>query len=100
MAETPVPVLDDLPVLEPDDEYEEIGVVWVPPAAVEMAAQALGLDLPEGWLQPEAREGFVADPEREEWRQYADTQESANEEESPLAEALRKAMQDGSQGTE
>lgn len=103
VAEAPVPVLEDLQALAPDDAYEEIGVVWVPPAAVEMAAQELGLDLPEGWLQPEAREGFLEDPEREEWRQYADTQERAPEEDgglNPLAEALRKAMQGGDQGQE
>ncbi|HZT43127.1 MAG TPA: hypothetical protein VFA07_13240 [Chthonomonadaceae bacterium] len=98
VAEAPVPVLEDLPALAPDDEYEEIGVVWVPPNAVQTAAQELGLDLPEGWLQPEAREGFIEDPEREEWRQYADTQERDKEEEgtpNPLAEALRKAMKKG-----
>ncbi|HLV81833.1 MAG TPA: hypothetical protein VKT32_16215 [Chthonomonadaceae bacterium] len=98
VAEAPVTVLEDLLALAPDDEYEEIGVVWVPPAAVETAAQDLGLDLPEDWLQPEAREGFVEDPEREQWRQFADTQERGQEEDStlnPLAEALRRAMQEG-----
>src|SRR5215467_328832 len=31
VAEAPVEVLDGLPALAPDDEHEELGVVWVPP---------------------------------------------------------------------
>ncbi|HZO91637.1 MAG TPA: hypothetical protein VFB38_25165 [Chthonomonadaceae bacterium] len=96
VAEEPIPVLDGLPALAPDDEYEELGVVWVPPQAVETAAKELGLELPEDWLKPEAREGFVEDPEREEWRQYADTMAREQTEEEPpsgpLADALRRAL--------
>ncbi len=104
VAEEPIPVLIDeedeagLPALAPDDEYEELGVVWVAPEAVVQAAQELGLELPDNWRDPEAREGFLEDPEREEWRQYADTE--AREEENaevdpdnPLARALRRALQ-------
>jgi hypothetical protein len=98
VAEERVTVLEEgLPALEPDDEYEELGVVWVPPDAVETAAQALGLELPEGWLLPESREGYVEDPEREEWRQYAETAAREQESEaanSPLADALRRALED------
>jgi len=95
VAEEKIPVLEDLPELAPDDEYAELGVIWVPPDAVSAAAQELGLALPENWLQPEAREGVVENPEREEWRQFADTgaleeiEETAN---NPLAEAWRKAQ--------
>jgi hypothetical protein len=91
-----VTVLDDLPALEPGDEYAELGVVWVPPEAVVEAAYTLALDLPENWLEPESREGFLEDPEREEWRRYADTAVQGEADESPpanpLAEALQRAM--------
>lgn len=100
VASERVTVLDGLPELEPDDEYAELGVIWVPPDAVVAAAQELGLELPENWLEPESREGYLEDPEREEWRQYADTERSLEAEEgeeppasSPMAEALRRAMQ-------
>ncbi len=95
VAEEPVVVLDELPALVPEDEYEELGVVWVKPASVEAAAQELGLELPEGWLLPESREGFVEDPEREAWRHYADTEARTEKEEAasnPLADALRRAL--------
>lgn len=114
VSDEPVPVLDDLPVLEPNDEYEELGVIWVPTAAIEAAALELELTLPENWREPESREGYVEDPEREEWRQYADTSqkdsvrtveteadaeeteaEAAIDPNSPLAQALRRAMQKG-----
>ena len=117
VGDEPVVVLEDLPVLNPDDEYEELGVIWVPTAAIETAAQELGLTLPENWREPESREGYVEDPEREEWRQYADTSrkddpkqgaaEDAAEEgeeaeeipaDNPLAEALRRAMEKGQKG--
>jgi hypothetical protein len=98
VAAEPVVVLDDLPALEPDDEYEELGVVWVRPEAVETAASELGLELPADWLSPEAREGFLENPEREAWRQFADTEaRDADAEESagnPLADALRRALSD------
>lgn len=96
VAEEPVAVLEDLPALTPDDEYEEVGVVWVPPGAVETAALELEMELPEGWLLPESREGFVEDPERDEWRQYAGTEEQAETTEpeaNPLAEAMRRALE-------
>jgi hypothetical protein len=90
----PVTVLDGLPELGPDDEYEELGVVWVPPEAIEAAAAKLELDLPDDWLSPEAREGVVTDPEREEWRQYSDTGESnaGADPDSPLARALKQVI--------
>ena len=87
---------ENLPGLAPDDEYEELGVVWVSPDDVEAAAGELGLELPEGWRLPESREGTIDDPEREEWRQFADTTaREPSEEETPnnaLAEALRRAQ--------
>lgn len=102
IGDEPILVLEgDIPALEPNDEYAEVGVIWVPTAAVTAAANELELTLPENWLEPESREGFVEDPEREEWRQYASTAKSAPETEdaeidpnNPLAEALRRAMKD------
>lgn len=88
---------EDLPALEPNDEYAELGVVWVPPDAVAQAAQMLEIELPADWLLPESREGHVEDPEREAWRQYADTEARATDSDTapdnPLAEALRRALQ-------
>ncbi len=95
ISEEPVIVLEDLPALAPEDEYAELGVVWVPPAEVEKAAAALEITLPENWLEPESREGFVEDPEREEWKQYAGTAEPDPETvdpANPLAAALRRAL--------
>lgn len=98
VAEERVKVLEEenIPDLTPEDEYAEVGVVWVHPDQVEAAAQELEIVLPEGWLLPESREGTVEDPEREEWRQFSDTAaREATEEEAennPLAEALRRAM--------
>ena len=48
-------------------------MIWIPTAAIEAAAQELELTLPENWREPESREGYVEDADREEWRQYADT---------------------------
>lgn len=99
IGDEPISVLEgEIPILEPDDEYAEVGVVWVPPAAVEAAAQALEILLPEDWLLPESREGAIDDPERDEWRHYADTAARADEEigassDNPMAEALRRALQ-------
>lgn len=99
VAEEPVPVLEEehIPCLPPDEAYEELGVVWVAPDAVSGAARALSIELPEGWQLPEAREGVVEDPEREEWRQYADTEalevDADPSATSPLAEALRRALE-------
>ena len=101
IAEEPHSVLGDLPALAPDDEYAELGVVWITPPEIEAAARTLEIELPADWTTPEAREGAVEDPEREEWRQYADTAAAAATEEdadaipadNPLAEALRRAMQ-------
>jgi hypothetical protein len=109
VAAEPIPVLDDpedteigeggLPSLEPNDEYEELGVVWVKPEAVMAAAQELEIELPENWLEPESREGYVEDPEREAWREFADTEarkpdvpEEEPAPDNPLAQALRKAL--------
>ena len=98
----PVQVLEeDLPSLPPDEEYAELGVIWVPPDAVEAAAKELEIELPEDWLTPESREGFVEDPAREAWKEFADTEAreaQAGEEpaeetpNNPLAEALRRAL--------
>lgn len=97
VAEERVRVLEELPALEPDDEYTELGVLWVPPAAVEAAAVEADLVLPADWLKPESREGFVEDPSRSEWRQFVEPSEPAAEaaapDDNPLAEALRKAME-------
>ena len=102
ISDDPVVVLDDLPGLEPNDENEELGVIWIPTAAIEAAAQELEITLPENWREPESREGYVEDADREEWRQYADTSareagEAGEDTEeaavnNPLAEALRRAM--------
>ena len=93
VAEERVTVLDSLPDLEPDDEYAEVGVVWVPPAAVEEAARELEITLPENWLEPESREGAYDDPEREAWREFADTEvrrPDATDSANPMADALRR----------
>lgn len=108
VAEERVDVLDGLPVLEPADEWEELGVIWVPPASVVESAAVLGLTLPENWLEPESREGAAHDPARDEWRQWANTDGSPADSEAdaeltpdaerepspdnPLAQALRRAM--------
>ena len=83
-------------------------MIWVPTAAIEQAASELEISLPENWREPESREGAMEDPEREEWRQYADTSArtpNAGEAEgaeadpeaaaagNPLAEALRRALE-------
>lgn len=95
VAETKVTVLEDVPELAPDDEYAELGVVWVAPEAVEVAAKELEIELPENWREPESREGPLQTTEAEEWRQYAEPQEPEDEAEpsNPLAEALRRAQQ-------
>ena len=114
IGDEPVEVLDGVPSVSPDDEYEELGVIWVPTAEIEAAAQALEITLPDNWREPESREGVVEEPEREEWRQYADTSARAQGEgeapdtnaepdaeptapaaDNPLAEALRRAMEKG-----
>ncbi len=99
VAAEPVVVLDGLPELEPTDEYAELGVIWAPPDAVVRAAVELEIALPENWLEIEAREGVVEDPERDEWRQFASTQpqdaELGESDANPLAEALRRALEGG-----
>ena len=96
VATEKVNVLEDIPELAPDDEYAELGVVWVPPDAVIAAAAELELELPENWQEPESREGYFVTPEQEEWRQYAEAGAEAAEEEAepdnPLAQALRRAL--------
>ena len=52
VGEEKVTVLEGLLELAPDDEYEEFGVIWVSPAAVEAAAQELDISLPADWLNP------------------------------------------------
>ncbi len=91
ISEERVVVLDDLPALEPDDENSELGVVWVPPSEVVAAAKELELELPENWLEPESREGSVEDPEREEWKQFANSESETTA--NPLADALKKVME-------
>ena len=102
IGEERVPVLGDLPELEPDDEYAELGVVWVPPVAVEEAARELEIELPDNWLEPESREGFFEDPEREAWREFADTtarEPGAEEIANPMADALRRLLPPRDEGT-
>lgn len=92
VADEPVPLNDDtIPAVEPDEEFEEWGVIWVSLDAVAQAAEELGLELPENWREPTAREGRLETAAQEEWKQYGETE--APEEENPLAEALRRAMQ-------
>ena len=101
VATEQVAVLEDLPVLEPNDENAELGVVWVPPDSVEAAAKELEIELPENWREPESREGHFEDPEREAWREFADTEArnapvAADGEipaDNPLAAALRRLQQ-------
>lgn len=102
VSEEPLAVLEgDVPVVAPDDEYSEVGVVWAPPAEVEAAARELEIELPANWLLPESREGIVEDPEREEWRQYADTgaheDGGADVPHGSLADALRRLMPEDQQ---
>ncbi len=95
ISNEPIAVLEGLPVLEPNDEYAELGVIWVPPTEVEKAALELEITLPENWLEPESREGYADEPERDEWKQYVAVPEpdpEAVDPSNPLAEALRRAM--------
>ncbi len=98
----PIPVLNDpegdypqgLPSLEIGDAFEELGVIWLTPEAVSQRAEQLGLSLPESWTDEETRSGEIYDPEREEWRQYSDAADiKPEEQESPLARALRMAQE-------
>ena len=75
-------VRDELPVLEPNDESAELGVIWVSPDAVEASAKALELELPENWLAPESREGHLEAADRPEWEAYLDGSESKREDEN------------------
>ena len=105
-----VEVLDGIPELGADDEFAELGVVWAPVEAVEAAAAELAIALPENWKEPESREGTIDDPERDSWHQFASSEraatsdggadeesgvetDAANESQSPLAQALRRAME-------
>lgn len=102
VSDEPVVVLEDVPAVDPDDEYTELGVIWVPTEAIESAARELEIELPENWREPEAREGHLENPDRDEWQQYADTasrDSGASESEAtelapdnPLAQALRRAL--------
>jgi len=94
VAEEKVEVLEGLPELEPNDEYAEIGVIWAPPASVVEAATELGIELPANWLEPESREGPMEDPEREAWREFAESSTTDPEDESgsPMAHALKKLL--------
>jgi len=95
VAEEQVDVLEGLPVLEPDNEYAEVGVIWAPPAEIVESARELEIELPENWLEPESREGPVDDPERDAWREFADTtsrERDASEAANPLAEALKRLL--------
>ena len=99
VGEEKVTVLDGLSELEPADENVELGVIWVPPSAVESIAQEMEIELPDNWLDPESREGDFEDPERDAWRQFADTSAQKTDVENPdnpLADALRRAF-DGNQ---
>lgn len=101
IADEALPVLDDLPALAPDDEFTDLGVVWIPFAEIEAAAGELGLELPENWREPESREGYLEDPDRAEWSAYLEPAEKPETPEdaeapadpnSPLAQALRRAL--------
>jgi hypothetical protein len=94
VAEERVEVLEGLPVLEPGDEYAELGVIWAPPAEVAAAAAELEIELPANWLEPESREGAMEDPEREAWREFAETESRGTESDAdnPMAEALRRLL--------
>ena len=103
IATEKVEVLDGLPELDANDEYAELGVVWVPVDAVEAAAAELALDLPENWKEPESREGTIDDPERDSWHQFASSERATGNEadpsaetdyatDSPLAQALRRVI--------
>jgi hypothetical protein len=91
-----VPVLEDVPCVDADEEYEELGVVWITPELVEQAAAELEVELPKNWSEPEAREGDMDDPERDSWRQFlpqeGETSTESVDENSPVAQALRKAL--------
>ncbi len=92
VADEPSPLSDEtIPVVEPTEEYEEWGVIWVSLDTVAQAASELEIELPENWRDPTAREGFLETPEQEEWKQYGESE--TPEESNPLAEALRRAMQ-------
>ena len=63
----------------------------------EASAVQMGIELPENWLLPESREGAIEDPEREAWRQFADTSERALDSDpgdNPLSKALRKIIEE------
>jgi hypothetical protein len=108
IATEKVNVLDGLPELEANDEFAELGVVWVPVEAVEAAAAELSIELPENWKEPESREGTIEDPERDSWQEFASSerptantpakQDESDAEtdipaDSPLAQALRRALE-------
>lgn len=46
----------EIPWMVPGEQREEVGVIWVPPAEVTAATKALGLSLPENWLDPSTRQ--------------------------------------------
>ncbi len=95
VAEERIAVLDGLPELEPNDESADLGVVWVPPSAVEAAAAELGITLPDNWLDPESREGVIEDPARDAWREFSDTSvrdAATSDIAGPMAEALRRLL--------
>lgn len=92
VTDEPIPLNDDtILTVEPNEEFEEWGIIWVSLDTVAQAAQELQLELPENWRDPTAREGFLETPEQEEWKQYGETE--TTQEPNPLAEALRRAMQ-------
>ncbi len=100
LSETPVAVLADedypegIPVVTPDDETTDLGVIWVPMESIETAAQNLAIELPENWRLPEAREGTVLDAEQEEMRKHLSTvNEGATNMGNSLAEALQRALE-------
>lgn len=100
LSESPVSVLADedfpegIPVVSPDDESTDLGVVWVPMESVETSAKYLELELPENWRLPEAREGIVPDADLEEMRKHLSTvNEGAMNMSNSLAEALQKALE-------
>ena len=87
--------------LEPGDECAELGVIWLTPQQVEAAAKELAIELPEGWQQDEVagrpilktRSARSGDSLREQRKPASEENEDIIPDDNPLAQALRRAMQ-------
>ncbi len=69
-----VQVLEEVPEVAANEEFAELGVIWIPVDAVEQVAAELEIELPENWRTDESREGFIEDPERDTWKEFASTE--------------------------